>query len=664
MKLAGRRALRSRIRDLAAASAFSSVALTGSVPIPVVATFVLAWLVSLKGWRPLARRRAWSAVLLLGVAVALFGLSFLGQLNLVVAAISFAALVTAHRMLSEPSPTTESQVLLASLLLMAGGAALSGELWYGACLLAFGLFASLTMGLAVIEGPEERDDPLPLRPVVRQVAVGVVFALLGGIAFFILFPRLSWNVAARRTPPGLLGGTTGMTDRVRLGGGGSIKTSARVVLRATLTPDPGVDALDRYWVGRYFDAFDGREWRGSGVPAAPQAVVYVGEASAKSLWQRIELLPAYDSRTLVALETPVMFGNAMQQSTSGSAPVPLIKVEGEEVRFGSVYAPGTVLAVEGSGYTYHAYSRPEAEALRPPPRVDQRYLALPALDARVAKLAQQVGGDGPPEVVARRLEAWLKKNLGYTLEQAGQVEDPLADFLFERRQGHCEHFATALTVLLRARQIPARVVGGFFGGERVGARYVVRAGDAHAWSEAFIAGSGWLTLDATPESGRGATPTPLLAVLTDVYERLEELWRSRVVDYSLGDQVQFVRELVRPPSGATERSPLSAPGRAWAAALGAALLTWLAWRLLTRPRPPRPHPVSSFLAQIEERLGRAHIARQSGEGIEELTARLAAAKHPLSPALSAATRRYLEARFGSRPLRADERAALLRALVG
>jgi hypothetical protein len=91
-------------------------------------------------------------------------------------------------------------------------------------------------------------------------------------------------------------------------------------------------------------------------------------------------------------------------------------------------------------------------------------------------------------------------------------------------------------------------------------------------------------------------------------------------------------------------------------------VTFWAWRRWSRRRDTRPHPAASFLDELERHLERAHIARQDGEGLEELSRRLAARQHPASAALSKATRRYLEARFGQRPLSSTERRALLTAL--
>ena len=662
MNLAARRRLRLRLRDLAAGSAFAAVALSGALPAFVTGIFGVSFAISLWGRRPLANQRVWSVLVLLATAAGLFFLVSRGVLDLVVAAVGFATIVTAHRMLSEPSAGTDQQVLLAALLLMAGAAALSGDVWYAVCLLAFGVFACLSLGLTVVEGPVERDEDLPLAPVLRQVSIGVGIALMGGIAFFILFPRLSWNMAARRTGPSLLGGTTGMSDVVRLGGGGDIKTSARVVLRATLTPSPRGDRLERYWVGRHFDAFDGREWRGTGTPSHARGQVIFG-SQRSAVQQRIELLPAYESHTLVALNQPIAFGPATAQNSTGSAPMMLVQVGSEEVRF----------AGDANGYTYTAFSRTDFLVRERDETVLERYRKLPdTLDPRVAELAAQIVDQATePEEVAVMLERWLQRNLNYTLELPGDVEDPLTDFLFVRKEGHCEHFATALAVMLRTRGVPARVVGGFFGGERVGEKFVVRAGDAHAWVEAYSLTRGWLTFDATPEIGRGSQPQALMARVVDAYERLEELWRAQVVDYSITNQWNFVRQLIRPPANAgstdddepeSRKGPVTrTPARAIFAAVASGVLAFFVWRRLTRSSR-RGHPATGFLADVDERLEELKVARRSGEDLEALSKRLRSERHRLAEPLGQVTRRYLEARFGKRPLSREERKTLLATL--
>ncbi|MBE2247970.1 MAG: DUF3488 domain-containing protein [Myxococcus sp.] len=637
-------------RDLAALAAFGAVALPGVLPLPVLVLFPVALVSSLLNVRPLAGRRTASVVVLLLIAIALFGAVALSTLDLVIAAVSFATLVTCHRMLAEPTPQASRQVLLSGMLLMSGGAALTGEVGFAVLLVAFFLCATWSMAWLVLSADEASVDRAERRAITRQLVLGSLATLAMGLAFFVFFPRLSWNLANRRAAPGI-GGVSGMADTVRLGGGGDIKTSARVAFRVSLIPDPRSERLERYWVGRHFDVFDGAEWTSSGTPAPPAPAVSLHRTSQRSLEQvnqDFELTPAYGSRTLVALDTPTFFARVRGLSISGTQPMPLVHVPGDQI-YG---------AIDANALTYAATSDPGPRMDRTPPA--QGGLTLPALDPRIAALANELAaGATEPQDIARRLERELKRRYGYTLELPGDVKDPLSDFLFNRRAGHCEDFATALAVLLRVKGVPSRVVTGFFGGERVGARYVVRAGDAHAWTEAWLDGA-WARLDATPDTGRPGSTGPFAAAIAAAWENLEEWWRARVIDYSIQDQLSFARQLVQPPlqprpskaaPGAPEREVPVAPLAL--AALGGLLLLLA----LRRARRPSPHPASAFLDQLEARLKARGVGPPAP--LEELSARLTREGHPLAPALARACRRYLEARFGQRPLDAAERAALL-----
>lgn len=651
----GRTRLRLVLRDLSATAAFASIVLSGSVPAWALAAYGLALLTSLLGRRPLTARPTVSVVLLLITGAVLFGAAWRGIIDLVVAACTFAGLVTSHRLLSEPTKGTDQQVQLTSLLMLAGGAALTGEIWYGLCLAAFAVTSSISLGLSVIEPEGGSDDYVDIRPAVGRITTGTAFALLGAIAFFVLFPRLSWNIAARRVAPGLGGGTTGMSDTVRLGGAGDIKSSPRVVARVRIAPDPKVDELDAYFPGRSFDVFDGREWKSTDAPKPPRLTISrFSKVPRNVVQQNIELLPGFDSRTLIAMEQPVQFANAQGMTLAGTTRLGLIAQSADEVRF----------ATPANGYTYSALSLPSdrlpAETLENPERYDQ---PPPNLDPRVAQLAASViGQEKRPLQAAVLLQRYLQKEYAYTLELAGDVPDPLVDFLFVRKAGHCEHFATALAVLLRTQNVPARVTAGFFGGERIGKSYVLRAGDAHAWTQVFVAGKGWVTVDATPEAGRGHQPSRLLAWLASSYEWLEDWWRARVVDYSFSDQIDIARSLVRPPAGGGSRLGLpSLPGALpTLVALGAAIGVYVVVQRLARGGPrAKKHAASGFLDEIEARLTKAGIAKLPGEAIEELTQRLSEVRHPIAPALSRATRAYLHARFGGARLTSAERAQLL-----
>jgi transglutaminase-like putative cysteine protease len=178
-----------------------------------------------------------------------------------------------------------------------------------------------------------------------------------------------------------------------------------------------------------------------------------------------------------------------------------------------------------------------------------RYLQLPAIDARIEPLARNWSGDGGAEESrageggamdrARGIERHLRGDFKYVLDGPRQpVSDPLADFLFVRKEGYCEYFASAMAVMLRIEGIPARVATGFVNGyyNDVSGLTVVRASDAHAWVEAWIEGQGWTTFDPTP-AGTDPVRSGLLSRLGMYSDALDHAWREWVVSYDLSQQV-------------------------------------------------------------------------------------------------------------------------------
>src|SRR4029453_3937730 len=249
--------------------------------------------------------------------------------------------------------------------------------------------------------------------------------------------------------------------------------------------------------------------------------------------QGIDLLPAYGSRTLVALDTPVRFGDAESHQTTFSIRTEIYSSGDREVR----------LVGPSEHVTYRAFSAMErGRVLSESPAERARRLQLPnALDPRIPALAEDLAeGAVGDRAIARQIERALQSRYSYTLELPGRVKDPLADFLFDRRAGHCEDFATALAALLRSRQTPSRVVVGFHGGERAAGEFLVRAGDAHAWVEAEVDGD-VLRLDATPPQHRPAAGIGLAGWLLTRWEALQIRWLDRVVEYSLSDQSRLVQ---------------------------------------------------------------------------------------------------------------------------
>jgi transglutaminase-like putative cysteine protease len=167
------------------------------------------------------------------------------------------------------------------------------------------------------------------------------------------------------------------------------------------------------------------------------------------------------------------------------------------------------------------------------------YLQLPHLDPRIPALAAKItAGARTPYDKAAAIENYLHANYGYTLDLSGNPgADPLAYFLFQRRAGHCEYFATAMAVLLRASGVPARYVTGFLPGEYndVGGDYIVRASDAHSWVEVYFPSYGWIPFDPTPPGEPRSHGFMDRASL--YFDWLQYNWGEWVVNYDYGHQL-------------------------------------------------------------------------------------------------------------------------------
>jgi hypothetical protein len=150
-----------------------------------------------------------------------------------------------------------------------------------------------------------------------------------------------------------------------------------------------------------------------------------------------------------------------------------------------------------------------------------------------------------PEERARALERRLRRDYGYTLELLpARVADPLATFLFVRKKGHCEYFASAMAVMLRTLGIPSRVATGFLSGvyNPMTGWQVVRASDAHSWVEAWLPRRGWVTFDPTP-----ADPQPAASGVWNraslLLDAADLFWQDWVVGYDFERQITLAARM-------------------------------------------------------------------------------------------------------------------------
>jgi hypothetical protein len=315
-------------------------------------------------------------------------------------------------------------------------------------------------------------------------ALMLLILIFGGALFFIM---------PRRSAAGYLGAyslgpdlSSGFSDRVQLGKIGTIQLSNAVVMHIQVDGD-NLGGSDLHWRGVALADFDGKTW------SNPKEQFFLRHPANSFMVPRTNgpLQPHTSSlrehvihyRVLMEpIGTNVFFLAPWARSISGDY---------------------RLVAGDSSGAVYdfdsqHPIARYEADSdITPIPPAELRaagrnyppqlaaYLRLPPLDPRVPQLAEKITSAATNDFdKAAAVENYLRTRFGYTLElPQTAVKDPIANFLFERKQGHCEYFASSMAVLLRSLGIPARVVNGFRSDEfnDLTGNYVVRAKNAHSW---------------------------------------------------------------------------------------------------------------------------------------------------------------------------------------
>ena len=391
-------------------------------------------------------------------------------------------------------------------------------------------------------------------PANRNMATSLAFAspvlvlciLVAATGIFFLLPRVSAGYMSAYSPSGEI--TTGFSDDVELGRIGEIQQSSSVVMHIQIDGDER-GSFDLKWRGVALSNFDGRTWsnnRGQRVLSPQPDGFFVLPArphdprntASHPVHYQVLMEPLGMNLFFLAATPESLEGNYRNVSVDGGGAVFNLDIEHPVSRYqatSDIAQPGpSELRQAGTNY---------------PPYVDARYVKLPVLDPRIPRLAEQItAAAGTNYDKAAALESYLRTHFTYSLQLGRTVpHDPLANFLFERKQGHCEYFASSMAVMLRTLGIPSRMVNGFRTGEfnDVTSQYLVRASNAHSWVEAYFPGHGWIAFDPTPDAampvrtgwGRGMLYADAMA----------SFWREWVVNYDAGHQQTLA-------VGATSRS--------------------------------------------------------------------------------------------------------------
>jgi protein-glutamine gamma-glutamyltransferase len=365
--------------------------------------------------------------------------------------------------------------------------------------------------------------------------------LLITIGLFFLLPRTARAAFSHLVPEKFH--ITAFSDEVTLGEIGTIKQQGTVLMHVRIPTVEGLMHLK--WRGNALDRFDGRRWSSTSIIGEPLRVQQNLLQLADDNQRRRKGTRLDYEVQLKSFASDLLFIAGLPEFIRINEPY-VIRTPADGFRV-SYRKPGVL--------RYGVFSYLDVVGLPVPfpvnqldPDLKQRHLDVPDLDPRIADLARRLTANTSGAYrQARAIADYLPAAYAYTLELPEEEEDdPIAQFLFERRRGHCEYFASAMAVMLRTIGIPSRIATGFQSGiyNPISGWHVIRASDAHSWVEAWLPGYGWTTFDPTPPDPSQTAPS-LFTRLNLFFDAADTFWQEWVLEYDLNRQLFLASRMER-----------------------------------------------------------------------------------------------------------------------
>lgn len=465
----------------------------------------------------------------------------------------------------------------------------------------------------------------------------LLYAAPLAIAMWIFFPRLAspfWAV-----PIDTSRATSGLSDSMSPGDISSLSMSDEVAFRVRFDGDIP-EPHDRYWRGLVMTRFNGRTWTGSeprvGAPVEQQI-----SFSGKSFAYEVTLEPTRQ-QWVFAMDMPMSW--SLDRTFMGPQQQ-LIRVTPIEQRV-----------------AYEVVSYPEYQVQAALPSIYRRYYTeVPSgSNRRSAELAQQMhdAAGSDTAFIDAVLAKFHDEEYFYTLHPPPLGSSPVDRFLFDTRQGFCEHYASAFAFMMRSAGIPSRIVLGYQGGEinPFGGHLIVRQSDAHAWTEVWLERYGWYRIDPTaavaPErieygvrdaalEGFGASwgfsaPSELLQQLTLTWDAMNAKWNDWILGYGPDKQNSFMEWLgMNEPDWRKMLLTL--------VTIVVALVLAISGLMMLRNRAPRKDRATILYNKFVKKTG---LERRIGETAQEFGLRASTESTLPTDNIESVTIAYLDARYG------------------
>jgi transglutaminase-like putative cysteine protease len=478
---------------------------------------------------------------------------------------------------------------------------------------------------------------IALMPRLRIAAVLLLQALPLTLILFILFPRVQgplWGL------PQDAYASSGLDDKMSPGSFSRLSLSEAVAFRVSYNgKPPRRDQM--YWRGPVLWDFDGRTWTpGRTILSVTPKLTDPGQPI-----DYVVTLEPHNKTWLFALDMP----DKISLPATFSYDFQVLNKEPVHAR---------LRYTARSNLIYRANLQEAARQL-------QRGLQLPKqFNPRAQQLAAEwrTGSKDDAAIVNTALTYFSKQGFVYTLEPPLIGVNGIDDFLFTTKQGFCEHYAAAFVFLMRAANVPARVVTGYLGGEfnDIGNYYIVRQSDAHAWAEVWLAGQGWVRVDPTAAIAPERVQRGLSAALSDSavlpfmarnppqwlrnlrfdLDTLANQWNQWVLGYDTERQFAFLTRLGM-ESITWQKIALN-----MVAGVGL-LIALFALFMLRHLYIRQPDKVQAAWLKLCRKLARAGLPRAAHEGAQDYAARVAAARPELADIIHDLAVRYCDLRYGA-----------------
>ena len=457
---------------------------------------------------------------------------------------------------------------------------------------------------------------------------------------FLFFPRINgpiWGL-----PKDAHTGVTGIDDEMSIGSISKLTQSDAVAFRVKFKeriPDPAI----LYWRGPVLWHTDGRKWTTGRIARdeAPAIDYRRGEIVYEVTME------ATNRHWLFAIEMPA-------------------RLPDESYLTADYQLKSHTPVHRQKQYTISSYTDFKNNTLR---KSDlQRALALPSgKHRRTVSLADSwlAPGQTPEHIIRKALDYFRDNNFSYTLEPALLTGDPVDEFLFEKKQGFCEHYAASFTLLMRAAGIPARIVTGYQGGEinPLGGYLIVRQYHAHAWSEVWLDGQGWVRVDPTsavsPDRISYGVESAMLESIIGIplglensilaatirqklrnsWDAINYRWTQWILGYGPERQKAFFARL------GFEKFGWKTLAIGMIATVSLALLVCALWIFNTRPK--QADPAQKLYLQFCRKLEKTGIRKKSSESPNVFARRASKARRKLRSDIFAVTGIYMDIRYGS-----------------